>query len=226
MTGAIDGIHGYTLDDMYALARTAVSAGLSRWPAGNRADQVSVAWEAIAEHLCAAPCPPRRSELIEVAKTAVAREVKAQMRHHGTRRDGTNTGASFARYWDWHSRAAASPEEPVCERLALAQIWVTLTPRQQSALLALAAFGHYPPAITALGIQRVSFMKLIGAARTRFRGHWHEGEIPSRHWGHDRRVAAYDCDDPGELAARAVTAARARQRRAAARHDAGLAGPN
>ncbi|MFF7476615.1 hypothetical protein [Streptomyces sp. NPDC008092] len=65
-----------------------------------------------------------------------------------------------------------------------------MTPRQREAFAALAAAGDYPEAARVLGIADQTFRSLLGRARGAFRELWHEGEIPSAHWGCDRRAGA------------------------------------
>lgn len=206
-------LHGYSLDDLDELARRVVRNNLAWWPAGDRADQYDTAWMGIAEYLCSAESAPSARELLEAGVLALHREVRGQIRHRGARRDGTNTGAAFDRYWSWCSAPLASPEAAVTERLALAQIWPALTARQRDCLTALAATGDYLGSASALGIMPQTYRSLIGRARREFLKLWHEGEIPSRPWRQDRRVRVHETADPAELASRALYAGQQRARR-------------
>lgn len=180
--------HGYTLAALDDLAGRVVRANMHWWPAGDRADQHAAAWEGIADALCAASDPPSQRDLMEAGRSALAAEVKATMRHRGQRRDATNNGANFGRYWDWHTAPAPSPETAVTERLATGQILAALTSRQRQAVAMLAARGDYLLAAQALGIRPQTYRSLLGRARKDFLALWHEGEAPSRLWGCDRRV--------------------------------------
>lgn len=208
-------LHGYTLADIGDLARRVVSNNRHWWPAGDRADQHDTAWHGIAERLCSAAEAPSRLDLMEAGRHALSRDVRDQMRHHGARTDGTNNGAGFARYWGWAAFSFPSPETGVTERVALTQILAALTPRQREAVTALAVQGDYVLAAQALGIRPQTFRSLLGRARKDYLALWHEGEVPSRPWGTDRRVLRRETADPAEDARRDRYAARARERRAA-----------
>ncbi|MFG2826075.1 RNA polymerase sigma factor [Streptomyces sp. NPDC048434] len=179
---------GWTLHDLDQLARQVVANNRAWWPAGDRDDQYAAAWHGIVEHLYSASDPPSRTDLMEAGRRALAEDVKATMRHHGARRDTSNTGQKYAMYWEWAGRAAPSPEASIIERTALWQILASLTPRQREAFDALAAAGDYPEAARLLDIEDQTFRSLLGRARGTFRHLWHEGETPSRHWGCDRRA--------------------------------------
>jgi len=206
-------MHGYTLADLNGMASGVVVHNRGWWPAGDRADQVATAWEGIAEHLCAAAVRPSRGELMEAGRRALASEVRDSIRHHGARRDGTNDGSAFGRYWGWHSGPVPSPEVMVTDRLAVGQVLAGLTGRQVQAFEALALSEDYVLAAQALGVRPQSFRSLIGRAREEFYGLWHEGETPSRQYRPDRRLARRETDDRAELESRAEYAAAARERR-------------
>ena len=201
---------GYTLADLDGLASRVVRNHMHWWPAGDRRDQHDTAWEGIAEFLCAATEAPSERDLLEAGRQALSREVKATMRHRGERRDGTNNGTRFAAYWTWAIRSVPSPEGPVTERVALAQVLAALTPRQREALEALALHGDYWKAAAHLGVEAQSFRSLLGRARREFFALWWEHGTPPkvRHTG--RRPSRHETDDPAVLAQRAANAARAR----------------
>jgi DNA-directed RNA polymerase specialized sigma24 family protein len=184
-----DGIRwGWTLQDLDRLARSVVSNNRTWWPAGDREDLYAAAWHGIVEHLYSTGQEPRRVDLMEAGRRALTRDVKDTMRHHGARTDGTNNGLKHAIYWQWAGRAVPSPEGPIVERLALAQILAALTPRQREAFNALAALGDYSKAADMLDVEPQTFRALLGRARGGFRALWHEGETPSKPWGCDRRA--------------------------------------
>lgn len=182
--------HGYTMRDLDAFARAVVMNNRAWWPAGDRDDLYSAAWHGIVEHLCTTNEPPSRRDLLEAGRQALAQDVKASMRHHGARTDTRNNGQKYAMYWEWAGRAVPSAEAGIVERIALVQILDALTPRQREAFTALAATGDYPDAARLLDIGDQTFRSLIGRGRGAFRGLWHEGEQPSRHWGCDRRAGS------------------------------------
>ena len=211
---------GWTLADMGARAGAAVLNGRAWWPAGDGADLADAAWHGIAEALCLAQEQPSRNALLEAGRRAVAREVRDGQRHHGARTDGTNTGAMFARYWQWHGQPAPGPEAAAVDRAATWQILAALTDRQRDAVMALAVLGDYHAAPAAMGIMPQTYRALLGRSRREFLRLWHEGETPSRLWGCDRRAYRRETWDPAELAARARDAAKARERRARRREAA------
>jgi hypothetical protein len=187
-TGGIRG--GWTLTDIDRLARAVVSNNRTWWPAGDRDDLYAAAWHGIVEHLYTADSPPRRTELMEAGRQALAQDVKATMRHHGARRDSSNNGQKYAMYWEWAGRAIPSHEAGIVERLALEQILPALTAGQRAAVEALAAAGDYETAARLVGTAQAGLKSQLMKGRRRFRELWHEGETPSGHWGCDRRAGA------------------------------------
>lgn len=181
--------YGWTLAALDRLARTVVSNNRAWWPAGDRDDLYAAAWHGIVEHLYTADTEPRRTELMEAGRRALGQDVKDNMRHHGARRDTSNNGLKYAMYWEWAGRAVPSPENDIVERLALAQILPALTAGQRQAVEVLAATGDYDRAAQLIG-SPTSLKSQLMKGRRRFRELWHEGEVPSGHWGCDRRAGA------------------------------------
>lgn len=181
--------HGYNLADLQQLTRFAL-----RRVYGGSVDyraRHDVAWSAIAEALYAAPADqsPTPTDLVDAAQRAMAQHVRDDMRHHG--RDRHHPGQvmpMFASYWEGMQGRSPSPEGRVVEKTALWQIWPCLTDREREVLLALAAHENYRAAAEALGANPATFNVNVSKARKRFLALWHEGEIPSKPWGTDRRV--------------------------------------
>lgn len=189
--------HGYTLTDLHSLTKLAVNTAKG-WLAMDYTDLMEAAWFGITEHLIAAEHWPPRHDLIRAGQQAVNKLVADEMHHAGYfkykyRRDldqgGPGTMPAFVKFWTHH--AVASPESRVVERVTLAQIWPSLTPRQREALTALAAHGDYMLAAESLGIEPQTYRALLGRARREFFTLWHEHEVPSRQWGTDRRVGVH-----------------------------------
>lgn len=213
MTDAIR--YGWTLKSLDALARAVVSNNRTWWPAGDRDDLYAAAWHGIVEHLYTAATEPRRSDLMEAGRRALASDVKDNMRHHGARRDSSNNGLKYAMYWEWAGRATPSPEAGIVERLALVQILPTLTPGQLAAVHALAATGDYAEAARITG-SPTSLKSQLMKGRLRFRELWHEGETPSKPWGCDRRAGSTAAELSSGESAVSRMRRRARGRSAAA----------
>lgn len=180
--------HGYTMARLYEL--TLIAVRCERWyrhrDFHERAD---IAWSAIAEHLYAAGEPPSRSDLIRAGMLAIGAHYDKDWAQYGIypKDRYAETGVNFERYWAIAARPTPGPEERVVERAALRQIWHELTHGQREALTALAVHDDYGRAADALGKRHSTFNSQISVARQAFLALWHEGERPSRPWGHDRR---------------------------------------
>lgn len=174
--------HGYTLGDLDQLAHAAVARARYGNPAGEWADRFMIAWEAIAEHLYAGQEAPTGYELVGAGMTAITDDHRDFRRHHGHSNE-----RSFHAVWTDLASVTRSHEAGVVERLALTQIWPTLTNRQCQVLAALATFGDHRPAAEALGMSTSLFSVHLSKARREFLRLWHEHEEPSHPWGTDRR---------------------------------------
>jgi hypothetical protein len=214
--------HGYTLSEINRLAKVAVWRDV--WHQSlSLTDRQEIAWSAIAEHLYASDTKPSTGELVKAAWNALRAETEAQWHTHGVSRtagvyDGDQAMQGFNRYWFTFGRSTRGPEEPIIERMALAQIWEALPEKHRVLIAALAATDDYGQAAAALGRPRQSYVSMLARARTAFRELWHEGETPSRHWGTDRRRdpdAAYHQTHPGRSAAAEMIRRRKRNRQAA-----------
>lgn len=177
--------YGYNLADMERLARAAVARAHSRFM--DYTDRYDAAWHAIAEALYTAEQRPASQALLIAGMAAVNRVGREHERAHGY--DGRNPEAGleaavgWLRYWELARRPDASAEERIVDRLALWQIWQTLSPSHREVLHALAVHGDAETAAMAIGKKRGTFDPLLARARREFFTFWHEGETPSRLWG-------------------------------------------
>jgi hypothetical protein len=186
--------HGYTLANLHELARLAVH---TIGPMGmDYHERYDLAYSDIATHLYSVEEPPQRHELVRVGQTAIYAVVHDYRRHHGFYKHktiggeaGSGSSPAFAKFWT----TPRSPfEETLIDRFTVRQIFPELTERQREAFEALAALDNYRAAAEALGIAPQTYRALLGRARAEFFALWHEGEIPSKPWGTDRRVSRYE----------------------------------
>lgn len=181
--------HGYNLADLDHLARMSTRRiwGIAQ----DYLTRFETARSAIAEHLYTAEQHPEPGDLVYAGATAIARHAQDEQRHHGIGR-GYDAGFTpkFAVYWDWAATVQHGFETSVIERVTFWQIWEQLGEQHRKVFAALAAHGTYQAAATALGTTYDTFCHSISHARGRFLMLWHEGEEPSRPWGHDQRVTA------------------------------------
>lgn len=187
--------HGYTLAHLNDLAVRAV-----RTQRFNRqvdfTDRLDLAWSAIAEFLYAADEPPTGADLIRAAWTAIGDDTDRTHRSHGWSTHDRYAGLTgrFQQYWVGSGHHTHSPEEPVVERVALAQIWPRLSATHRQLLLAMAVHDDYGRAAEALDKSRKTFTTQLSEARRAFLTLWHHGEQPSRPWGADRRTGGNSTD--------------------------------
>lgn len=188
-TPRADRLHGLTVQDIQGLARQAAWTDFSR-SHYSMAERIDAALHAITVLLCTSEQRPRRNELLYTGQQASSRLIESEMRHHGIPADNPNreygvVRQAFARFW---SPLPSDPlEDRVVDRVSVRQIWDRLHPGQRDALLALATIGDYAVAADSLGLTYKNFCAQVRKGRSRFLEFWHEGESPSRPWGHDRR---------------------------------------
>jgi hypothetical protein len=187
--------HGYTLAHLNDLTVRAV-----RTQRFNRqvdfTDRLELAWSAIAEFLYAADEPPTGADLIRAAWAAIGDDTDRTHRSHGWSTHDRYAGLTgrFQQYWVGSGHHTHSPEEPVVERVALAQIWPRLSATHRQLLLAMAVHDDYGRAAEALDKSRKTFTTQLSEARRAFLTLWHHGEQPSRPWGTDRRTSRNSTD--------------------------------
>jgi hypothetical protein len=179
--------HGYTAADMYDIARYAVLTDRVR-ASVLFDDRIEAAWSAIAGVLMESDEPPRRHELVFLAREASNEVTGANMRHHGIDKRAATFGEqrlNFDRYW--FRFPGSTLEDRVVDEVAVGQIWPTIRLDQQQALLALSVHEDYAVAAKTLGLNYNTFCQRVRKARLAFFRHWHEGEAPSDMWGRDKR---------------------------------------
>ena len=186
MTGPIDPArvplwHGYSYEDIDAIARLVIRVDRYRKDA-DAADRYAAIRFAVIEHLATAGERPARQDLINAGRRGADLHVRAEMHHHGwdRRRIELGSGAlpGFQRYWQASGRTPI--DERVVERIAVRQVWPTLTLAQQQAVMALALTDDHAAAARQLGIPLGNYSSRLRNARIRFHGLWHEHETPRR----------------------------------------------
>ncbi|HEY7145599.1 MAG TPA: hypothetical protein VH637_15255 [Streptosporangiaceae bacterium] len=206
---------GFTMASLERLARKAAYG--SHWRFLEFREKYEIAWSAIAEELYASTEPPRPDDLIRLGDKAIAAQVEVYGHMWGAyySKPDREFMPRFETFWWSQAMPTPSPEDKVVDRLALGQIWPRLTQGNKRALLALATHGDYERAAASLGKTYSTFTTQIWQARRQFLRLWHEGERPSRVWGHDRRNRPRW---PGVLDRRPVTITTIRKRRNRRRH--------
>jgi hypothetical protein len=181
--------HGYCFRDVRRLAGYA--AHCSHWqramPAQERFD---LAVSAIAEFLVTAESRPGKEDLVTAGIRAINRDMAARLRQDGfdSRKPVDGQGPNMPSFWTyWWPQAGyvGSHENGIIDVTALFQILPRLKPAHRDVILALARHGTYDEAAASVGRTRSTFVTYLWAARKEFLRLWHEGERPSRIWGHD-----------------------------------------
>jgi hypothetical protein len=180
--------YGYTLSIIDELTSAAVH-NERFYQSRDHTERMELAWSAIVEHLYASEEPPTRHELLFAGMSGIGRHFKEEQRHHGIPQDRSryDFGVNFERYWETFGRPTPSPENRIVERVALEQIWSALTPTARSTFTALAAWDDYELAAKSVDRTRGQFYSQVSYSRRVFLELWHDGETPSRPWGHDVR---------------------------------------
>jgi hypothetical protein len=204
--------HGYTLTRLDELARTAVFR--SYWRFISVQEQFDIARSAIAEGIYAAAEMPTPDHLVRLGVKAIRAHVSdlentwgVYLTGHGGNLEPGTRKARFEKVWTSLAGPTPSHEDRIVDVTALRQIWPRLTPTHQAVLLALATYGDYDRAATALGKRYHNFVSHIHNARKEFLRLWHEGEAPSGMWGRDQRRLS----GPRERSITALRIRRARQ---------------
>jgi hypothetical protein len=179
--------YGYTMSDLDHLAHVSVQIA---WPRGmDYRDRYDAAWHAIAEAIYSSDERPSPRDLKVAGTHAVNRLAQDEGHHRGLDRDNPAAGLegmpNFQRYWALH-HVTPSPEDAVVDRVALAQIWPTLSRTHRQVLLALAVYADHPLAAEATGRSLPAYRSHLKDARQAYRGLWHEHETPSAMWGQSR----------------------------------------
>lgn len=206
--------HGYTLREVDILVRRGIVR--NAWYQGiDRDERYAIGWHAAIELLYTAEAAPKPWDLMNATWRAADNWTGRDGTEHGVprQRGDSYTGRDdMPKFWAyWALRTVGGVDEPVVERLALAQIWPRLKPDHREALQALAAYEDYAAASDALGLKYHTFCARIRLARLRFDELWMEGETPRKRW-RDKRVQTPD----GQRASLSVHIRKRRAARAAA----------
>jgi hypothetical protein len=155
---------------------------------------MDTAWSAIVEYLYASEERPARRDLLREGMDAIGSYFRSENHHHGIPQDRNrhDFGVNFERYWRTFSGPTHGPEERIIEHIALVQVWEALTPAAKAIFTALAAWEDYELAAEATGGTPREFYSRVSYSRKMFLKLWHDGETPSRPWGHDRRRTKKD----------------------------------
>lgn len=183
---------GWTLADLDEVVRRAIGR-THQYRACDADERYAAGWHAAVELLYTGTEPPSSRDLYCAAWRAAdylttrTAEERGVSRSRGDGYTGRVDVPKWHAYWNTVARHTASPEEPIVERTALAQIWPRLHPRYQTALQALAAHGDYQSAANSLGLKYHTFHAQVRHARNAVLALWWEGETPRRGW-RDRRA--------------------------------------
>lgn len=171
----------YTPAEIYNLARIAATKSRFMMTASDMTYRVDVGWSAIVEEIYTSDTRPDERHLIYVATSAISDEVRQIRRNSG---QDTSGRLDFApRFWTyWEPIPRSGPEHSVVDRVALHQIWASLTQEHQNILEAVSLFDSHEKAASSLGMSVVEFNNKLRYARARFFKSWHEGETPSTVW--------------------------------------------
>lgn len=174
--------HGFTLDDLDRITRSAVVADRSM--AMDYRDRYDTAWSGIAEALYSADVAPSWQQLVQEGWQAIYAEVRDTYRHHGYRDRAAagehGSAPRFAAYW-WGRSYVASHETRIVERHALPPILGRLTEMQHQVVQAIAAFdGDRARAAAHLGLNEKALAYQLRTAREACLALWLEGETPRK----------------------------------------------
>jgi hypothetical protein len=181
--------HGYTMQDLHAMAKQAVRADRSL--ASDMDTRYNAAWSAIALALCEAEDVPDRHDLVTIGWQAIYREVKEMRGIFGFKdRDGTTEVASAPRYVQYWYVRPERPDEAIAERAAVHQIMAVIPELYRDAVVALAVHDDYQIAAESIGVTYTTFTMRMTVARRQFRKHWFAPETAPPIKGTDRRVGS------------------------------------
>lgn len=174
--------HGFTLDDLHRITKSAVIADRSM--AMDYRDRYDIAWSAIAEALYSAETAPTWQQLVQEGWQAIYADVRDTYRHHGYRGRAAavehGSAPRFAAYW-WGRSYVASHEAGIVERHALPPILGALTDMQRAVVQAVAAFeGDRARAAGHLGLNEKALAYQLRTARATCLALWLEGETPRK----------------------------------------------
>jgi hypothetical protein len=173
--------HGYSYTDIDDVARLVVRVDRYRKDM-DTTERYLEARFAIIEFLATSSSRPTHQALVDAGRRGSDVHVRSEMHTHGWDRRRLDLGSGalpgFQRFWQDSGRMPL--EDRVVERVALRQVWPTLTLAQQQAVMALALTDDHAAAAQQLGVGLQTYAARLRNARIRFHALWHEGETPRR----------------------------------------------
>lgn len=181
--------HGWSLDDLAGFARHV--ARTARGLIIDPAEAADIAAVALVEALFAPGPAPSTSELFRAARRAVSAANDREYSYCGLDKNVSRSGRlgtppEFARFWGGRAALVAPFEEALVERIAARQVWAALPARHREVLWALAVYGTYAGAGSALGLSAKGFQNRIYKARLSARELWFWPDEPAGQWAPDR----------------------------------------
>jgi hypothetical protein len=173
--------HGYSYTDIDDIARLVIRVDRYRKDMDTTERYLEVRF-AIIEFLATATDRPSHQDLVGAGRHGSDAHVRSEMHTHGWDRRRLDLGSGalpgFHRFWQDSGRMPM--DERVVERIAVRQVWPTLTLAQQQAVMALALTDDHVAAARQLGIPYGNYASRLRNARIRFHALWHEHETPRR----------------------------------------------
>lgn len=180
--------HGFSFDDLAVISRRVARTALGLII--DRDEARDIAAVGVIERLYSGP-PPSRSDLYRAAQRAVSAANDREYSYCGLDKNVSRSGRlgtppEFARFWGGRAALVAPFEEALVERIAARQVWAALPARHREVLWALAVYGTYAGAGSALGLSAKGFQNRIYKARLSARELWFWPDEPAGQWAPDR----------------------------------------
>lgn len=181
---------GYTIESLIRISKYAARTKTALII--DRDEAVDIAACAIIERLYSDPTPTD-TDLFQAARSALTAANQRERSYAGLdnnaekkNRRELDQPPRFVTYWRSHYMLVSPFEEEIVDRIAVRQVMVELSCRNQETLRVLAEYGTYEAARAALGISKTAWNSRIERARMSARVLWYAPEEPAPQWGYDR----------------------------------------